>query len=756
MGKKLKGFIFIGLVLIIGSFTGQFSHVKCQENAKREFVNLLSDSPLQISELKVNSDKIGLYEKFEITFDLNGEWDNPFDPDQIKVDAHFVSPDGKQIIVPGFFYQEYRQNINNRLDKVGAPVWKVRFTPTMTGEYKYQVIAINKGKEIASSEKVFTSISYNANHGFLRISKTNPLYFEFIDGTPFFGVAMDKSEGDNSGSNKRFALSGGNFNRLFLTNGKFNIEETNTPRSGPDRGLGKMNLETSWNLDQELELNEKLGIYQMLTLTNQWTFNQRWREHAYNKANGGMLDSKNEYFTNEDAMKYFERRLRYHVARWGYSTSVFSWDLWNEYSAMGADFKDAFIWHQRMAHYLTAIDPFSHVIHTNDGAFNGRDEMNALPEMAIISTNTYAIKDISYLAEVWTKKMIEKYKKPYVLTEYGMGHNPGPGGYGGMDPERRMAHNGLWSPLMSGSAATGMAWEWNWLDHKLFYTYINAVSKIVDAVPFSKRVWKPVDVSSFEFYKSRPPYYSDVIFEGWPGNFARPTGVNPDFFQINKNGRVEQQESLNAVLTGSMGQQRSNNASKVTFKAEFPVNGEFVVYVTELRNTDPTPQLTVTLDDKEVLKKDLLPAKTENYNPVMYNQYYTIYVPKGLHQIRIENKGGGSFVTAFELKNYLFKNGPDLEIRGLQTEDYILLWLKNPKFTVLHELTNIETIPQPEGILELRNVQDGTWMAEWINTIDATYIKTELVKSSKQKIVLETPGIDQSVAVRLHKIPESK
>lgn len=752
---KIKRCILIVSLFILGSITGHISQVNCQGVVKgREIVNLLSDSPLKMSDLILNGNRVGVYEKFEITFDLGGKWDNPFDPDQIKVDATFTDPNGKQMVVPGFFYQEYRQNVSNRLVKVGDPVWKVRFTPVLTGEYKYVVIANNKGQEVKSPEQTFTCISYNANKGFIRISKTNPLYLEYSDGSTFFGIGQDRSQGDSRGCYQRFADNGGNFNRLFLTNGNFNIEELNVPQSGADLGIGKMSQESSWNLDKTLELGEKLGIHHMLTLTNQWTFNSVWPNHAYNKANGGILNSKGEYWTNEEAMKYIEKRFRYHVARWGYSTSVFSWCLWNEYTAMGAPQADAIKWHLRMANYIRSIDPFGHIIHTNDGSFNGRDDMNALSEMDLISTNAYGIKDIAYLADVRTKIMINQFKKPYILTEFATWHNSGSvGGYAGLDPERRMVHDGLWSPLMSGSATTGMAWEGNWLDHVTFYTYINAVSKIVDGVPFNKRQWKPIEVSSFTFSKPKPAYNADVIFEGWPGNFARPKGVNPEFFHIDKNGRVEHQESLDAVLTGSTGQQSSSNTSKVTFKTEFPANGEFVVYIPELRTATPTPQLTVVLDGKEVLKKDLIPLETPNYNPITYNQAYNFPMIKGAHTISIANTAGGVMITAYELKNYLLKNGPDLEVRGLQTDDYILLWLKNPKYTILHELMKIGTTLQPEGQLVLNNVPDGYWMAEWVNTIDATVVKTELVKSAKQKLMLNTPPTDKSVAVRLCRLP---
>src|SRR5690606_8432326 len=128
-----------------------------------------------------------------------------------------------------------------------------------------------------------------------------------------------------------------------------------------------------------------------------------------------------------------------------------------------------------------------------------------------------------------------------------------------------------------------------------------------------------------------------------------------------------------------------------------------------------TPQLTVLLDGKEVLRKDILPLDIGDYQSFLHNQPYSIPVSKGNHRIRVENSGSGSFVTSFELKNYASENS-DLEIRGLQTEDFILLWLKNQKFTLLHNLMGVDIRTQSEGLLHLKGVTDGCWIAEWWNT----------------------------------------
>jgi hypothetical protein len=292
--KKSVRFIFLFILIVSLTGFGLMTESYCQESTINDYVNLSSKGDLKIGEILINSNKIGLYEKFEMSFSLEGEWDNPFDPEQIKVDARFYFPDGKQMLVPGFFYQEYLQDSYKTIEKIGKPVWKVRFAPDLVGEYKTEIIATNKGKEAVSQQQLFTCVKYNASHGFLRLSKTNPLYFEYDDGTPFFAVAVD-----NAVSNyfsymryyRRFAESGGNYNRLFIMSGDLDIGEETRPSAGPDRGLGKINLDASWKLDKVIELGEILGIYHQMCMTNQYNFNLGWKRNVFNKENGGILDS---------------------------------------------------------------------------------------------------------------------------------------------------------------------------------------------------------------------------------------------------------------------------------------------------------------------------------------------------------------------------------------------------------------------------------------------------------------------------------
>jgi len=729
--------------------------------AADDVVPLTSSGTLTISDMSVSKTPVARYETVEITFRMEGQWQNPFDPDEVRVDAVFTGADGLQAAVPGFYYQEYRRTVSDGRESyhlVGAPGWKVRFAPPQVGPYTCVLTATNGQGEVTAVAPAFVCISSGASHGYLRISPHNPLYFEFDDGTPFCAVAMDKALGTVSQFEhvyQRFSEAGGNFNRLFLTHGNLNIMERVIDPARPDKGVGKLNLEYCWCVDQVLELGEQLGIYHMLTLTNQTNFrtnNGGWNANVYNVKNGGFLNKPGEYFTDEQAQRVFEHLLRYAVARWGASTSVFSWDLWNEVSAAeGFNATAAARWHQRMARYLRSVDETKHVIHTNFGNLNGNTEIDDLPEMELVSTNIYAVKDVAQVSEVWTKRLIEQFRKPYMLTEYGIGHNMGTTGYAPHDPERVMVHNGLWSPLLNGSAGTGMAWDWSWLDHDHFYRYIEAAARVVKDIPFNRRTWRDVQVQAFEFSDaSRKPYYADTLVEGFPGNYAfPPEALEREIFTVLEDGRLDRQDLLHARL----GERQSWRAPAKSFQVRYPIDGQFIVYVPEFGGgLKPAPRLTVSVDGNVVLEQDLLPyGPAGQYDPRAYYQKYAVEIAGGDHTIRVANAGGGSITTAFELTNYVRRNGPNLEVRGMQTEDYILLWLKHPEFNWMYRRMGIHTDEQPAGRLTLRGVPDGKWSAQWMDTVEALPVGQETVLSKNGVLVLKTPPTAKSVAVRLQR-----
>ena len=51
---------------------------------------------------------MAVYDTVELTAEIAATYDNPFDPDQIAVEARVTTPEGKVLSVPGFFYAPMR------------------------------------------------------------------------------------------------------------------------------------------------------------------------------------------------------------------------------------------------------------------------------------------------------------------------------------------------------------------------------------------------------------------------------------------------------------------------------------------------------------------------------------------------------------------------------------------------------------------------------------------------------------------------
>ena len=385
-----------------------------------------------IIDTKANAQRVAPNEKFEVTFDVPGQWSNPFDPDVVAVDGIFQTPDGKTLVQPAFYYQDYERSESGgreRLTAVGKPAWKVRFTPVMAGKYRYRLERAAGGKTSRTEEQTLVCAGQPRGHGFLRVSRSNPYYFQFDDGTPFFAVGENLATLNGRGTFAadqwygRLAGVGGNFARSWWCAGGTDLE-SQVGRQ-PGRGLGRYNLDQAWRINYLIGLAERLGIRLMCCLETQQYLrrNAWWAQFSYNQANGGPVATPADFFVNPQADRYFRNRLRYLVARWSYSPAVCSWQFWNEVSACN-DFRvaTAAAWHQRMARYLRSIDPYRHVIHPNFGNMDGYQEVDGLPEMEVVSTNIYSRRDMGRTAVWGTRTMIERYRKPYLLTEYGVGH----------------------------------------------------------------------------------------------------------------------------------------------------------------------------------------------------------------------------------------------------------------------------------------------------------------------------------------------
>ncbi len=118
-------------------------------------------------------------------------------------------------------------------------------------------------------------------------------------------------------------------------------------------------------LDHAMGLAERHGIYVKLCL-EAWrgfrgprSFVKPGAAHPYDKRNGGPCEKEMDVFTHPEARRMFRNRLRYCVARWGYSPHILAWEYWNEINCVvgyrGREM-DMVRWSAEMAQYLRQTD----------------------------------------------------------------------------------------------------------------------------------------------------------------------------------------------------------------------------------------------------------------------------------------------------------------------------------------------------------------------------------------------------------------
>jgi hypothetical protein len=144
--------------------------------------------------------QVGKYEKLEVEIQIDRFYEptaNPFDPDAVDMRLVLKTPGGTRVEVPAFYCRKYER----RLDVPGArgtgwmypqryPVWLARVAPTETGQYEAWAEVKAPDGTGRSNTVRFTCVP-SKRRGFVQVSREDPRYFAFTDGTPFFPIGQN-------------------------------------------------------------------------------------------------------------------------------------------------------------------------------------------------------------------------------------------------------------------------------------------------------------------------------------------------------------------------------------------------------------------------------------------------------------------------------------------------------------------------------------------------------------------------------------
>lgn len=428
-----------------------------------------------------------LYEKYEIKFNINADYDNPFDPDDIAVDCIVTYPSGRTAILPAFYMQEMQYSLaqnttlmtynKNSYKSVSDPHWCARFSLDEVGDYSFSIKIVTKsGINQTSLAKKFEILSSKAP-GYIDISENNSSYFiDTATGQLFYGsgsnIAWVRSEFTTNPEHLKYEYfleqarnAGTTLTRVWLCHWAW-LEWT--PKEGSTStysyaGLGYYNQCISSALDNIMSMCEDYGIRLILTLddNNEHMTSSDpedisyggWEYNPYNSANGGPVDNVADYFGNTDVRKYYKNRLRYIIARWGYSSSLMSLNLWNDETQPNDD----------IVNYLDELNKYTDELTENYRPLlfgsNYRYDANEILD--------YTTQDINS----------SDFTKPSVTQECYYSKKP--------TYFKSTLRNTIWNDFFDSSAST-MVWDHDAVDNNNAWDVFTNFLKFVKGVPLHK------------------------------------------------------------------------------------------------------------------------------------------------------------------------------------------------------------------------------------------------------------------------------
>ena len=732
--------------------------------AARGFVN---DKPLHLGPLTANAPRVGQREKFELTFEAAGRYRNPFDPEQIDVSAEFVSRSGKRTLMPAFLYQEFRRGAAG-IKRTGAPVWKVRFAPLEVGDYTYRVTAENRGERAASAKGSFTCTGREAR-GYVRVSKANPLYYEFDSGEPYFPSGINLFFGTHLGRPlpedrlewcerwmSRLADHEGNFVRLRMDSWWIAIEMTPDDEIGY-LGLGYYHQRSCWEIDRLYDVAAARGIYVMHCLDNaNSTVNdpkQSWRlpYNLYLKSNRGVCDTAEEFWGSPQARRYVRNKLRYCVARWGWRPNLMCWEFWNEMACRAKTIEAATVWHQDMARHLRSLDPYGHPITTSlAGDKTLADKIWALPEMEIVQYHNYQGADTAPVIVQLTLDPVQRHHKPFFLGEYGVGPRYA-GRSAAFDKAGVQIHNGMWAAAFAGGSGAGALWYVkSFLDEKNLYFHYRGLARFAKRVPWNDpklRRWE-LEAPTLAARPEQEHYVDLKIPTSHKYAFKRPPQTE---FTINSDGTVLNSEMIRGML--HCGKDRK---APPTFHVDAKQPVQFVVTVSRSVG-DESNKLLVHVDG-ELVREEPFPASKEADAKSTYVKEYdnwrtpyeksvSVDLSPGRHTVRPEAVGKDRLEVQYTLKRGIsFERTRPLRAYGLRTDASGYLWLQNRSSTWWTEYEGKKPIPLSGMALKARGLPDGVYRLEWWDTWAANAASEAEAKSVGGVLTLAIPEVTRDVA----------
>lgn len=702
-----------------------------------------------ITNVTVDNPAPALRERVELAFQLSQSYANPFDPAQADIRLVVTEPDATIVELPAFYYTAYDSTgiTNELLVNPHDTGWRARFAPRKAGLHTCAISVVDaNGTALLENAATFTCSGSSA--GFIKIDPRDHRFLVYEDGTPYHPIGHNQAWAGNPGSNdyiRRFgemAAAGQTWARVWMTH--FYKGQSLEWTGGAYPALGAYNLQNAWRLDRIIESAEQNDIRLQLVLHHHGQFStsvdSNWNENPYSTSRGGMLSTPDQFFTNAQAKDLTKRRIRYCIARWGYSQSILAWELFNEvqfteqFRESATQRTNVANWHREMADYIKSIDVNEHLVTTSSDT-TGFDQMWSIPSIDLIQVHDYGADQMRRFREIFAA--LSSYNKPIFIGEYGSDN-----GGNGTTPEQNPAaqgepantqllaglplHNGMWAGAMLGGGA--MHWYWDYIEARDFYDLHKPLAMFLSDADMAGANTVNASVS---FDGTTP---RTVTFSAGRTDFTATTTQTS--FEILQTGIVPGLANLSTWLHGTF---QSALRSDPEFTGTFHSGGQFSVRIQEVSGAgNNSIQLLV----------DGVPMVTQSLTNGATNVNVPVAVPVGTHTVKVRNNGQDWLrIASFTATNI---DGTLVDSIGQVGDAQAWIWF----FDVGSQYRQTANGLLQGQIAHVAVPTDGAWLVEFHATRGAGgLLSSTMATAAGGTLSFTLPDFTEDIAVKARLVP---
>jgi hypothetical protein len=501
-------------------------------------------------------------------------------PGWIRVVGLFTSPSGVVKSVDAFYYKDYWVNSSSTWDQQNQSFpFRIRFAPDEEGDWLVEVKIYSSVGDYASGSLFIDPCSASTGNGhyftctpsndkgYLEVGNYNYLRFKDTHES-FFAIGENIAHPFTNGPANHFDYevhrnylhqlkdAGANYARLFLVPTANHIEQE---QLGNYDG-GQCSL---WELDKTFDqiYNDNIYLHFTIESCNEFCYVSQynfpfWDNNPYN-SNCSVghdfypplvgVNSVGDFFLSNDAKKFYAQKLHYLAARYGYSTHLAVYELFNELDHIGLradndptpsgydNIKNTTIlrdWHQLMIAFMKNVPGNENHLYSTGFAGNGID--NPYPDNIPYPVASAPNMDIATAHDYGNQKF-QDYGRFDVLNPIGYLYNPlthrreKPGLLGEVgtksvreDPNDENSpshvleectdlcvHNTIWATSFQGGYGCGLLWDWI-VDHAHGYQdNFVALKSFTDLIDFENHQFFAHQDQSHEIFS----YNGDPILE---------------------------------------------------------------------------------------------------------------------------------------------------------------------------------------------------------------------------------------------------